>query len=394
MLKPIVFALCVCLFSLAVNAQNSEISRILEEVEQNNNELKAFASKMDGKLLQLKASNKLSNPEVGAYYLPLGNQSSGDYTEIQISQAFEFPTVYTARKNLIKEQFKDLELTYFSKKQEVLLKAKKYCVELISVNKILALEQTRVQQAKQVFEHISILYESDQVGILIINKAKIAWLQEQFSVQKLELQRQSLLAELKNINGGNSIRITPVYLNDGYRMADFDSLWKNKLNADPHLISMQQKEAIALQESKLSKSKTLPNLKAGFNRQGFAGEYYSGIYGGISIPLFGNSNKVKSAEANFQFQQSYSKVLSMQAKSEFEKLYNEYSLLLERFEEYNQTLKGLNSEALLLNVYELGEISFMEFYVELQFYRQATDSMLNMEKQLNLLKADLLKHQL
>ncbi|NQV52366.1 MAG: TolC family protein [Flavobacteriales bacterium] len=394
MLKTNALALCVCLFSLAVNAQNSEISRILEEVEQNNNELKAFASRMEGKQLELKTTNNLSNPQVDAYYLPLGNHSSGDYTEFQISQSFEFPTVYSARKNLIEEQFKGLELTYASKKQEVLLTAKKYCVELISLNKILGIEQARIQQAKQVFDQVSRLYESDQVGILTINKAKIAWLQEQFSVQKIELQRQSLLAGLKNINGGNPISMTSVDLADSYRLADFDSLWHDKLNADPHLISLQQKEAIALQESKLSKNKTLPNLNAGFNRQGFAGEYYSGIYGGISIPLFGNRNKVKSAEATFQFQESYSNVLALQAKAEFEKLYNEYTLLLERFEEYDQTLKGLNSEALLLGAYELGAISFMEFYVELQFYRQALDSMVDMEKQLNLLKADLLKHQL
>lgn len=36
----------------------------------------------------------------------------------------------------------------------------------------------------------------------------------------------------------------------------------------------------------------------------------------------------------------------------------------------------------------------MEYYVELQFYRQAADTMLDIEKQLNLLKAELQKHQL
>src|SRR6056300_16530 len=121
MLKKYVFALCACLLSLVSIAQNSEIIRILEEVERNNNELKAFAALMDGEQLKLKASNNLTNPQVDAYYLPYGNHSTGNYTEFQIAQSFEFPTVYGARKNLTDERIKDIELAFVAKKQQVLL---------------------------------------------------------------------------------------------------------------------------------------------------------------------------------------------------------------------------------------------------------------------------------
>lgn len=394
MLIKYAFTLCVCLISLVINAQNSDVVRVLEEVEQNNNELIAFASMMEGKQLELKSSNNLTNPQVDAYYLPYGNHSSGDYTEFQIAQSFEFPSVYAARKNLINQQIMDLELIFVSKKQEVLLTTKKYCLELIILNKTMKIEQARVEQAREVFDHVKTLFEKDQVGILSFNKAKIVWMQEQFSSQKIALQQLSLLAELQNLNGGNEVVIPSFELVDNYSLLPVDSLWNEKLSSDPYLISLQQKEAIALQEIKLSKNKSLPDLALGYSQQGYSGEYYSGFYGGISIPIFGNKNKVKAAEANFQFQQSYSNVLSIEAKAAFEKQYNKYVLLLENFEEYSQSMSGLNSSALLLKAYELGEISFMEYYVELQFYQQATNAMLYMEKQLNLLKAELLKHQL
>lgn len=394
MLKKYVFAFGVCLFSLAINAQNNDVARVLEEVEQNNNELKAYASKMENRQLEQKASNNLSNPQLDAYYLPYGNHSTGDYTEFQISQSFEFPSVYAVRNNLINKQQKALELAYVAKKQDVLLTAKKYCLELIIINKTLTIEQTRVAQAKQVFEQVKALFEQEQIGVLTYNKAKIAWLQEQFNIQKIELERQSIFFLLKNLNGGNNIVLNANELENNYTLLAVDSLWSEKLNTDPSLISMQQKEAIALQAVKLSKHQALPNINAGYNQQGFAGENYSGFYGGIAIPLFGNKNKVKAAKANFQFQQSYSNVLATEAKAAFENQYNEYTLLLAKYREYKQTLNGLNSDALLLKAYELGEISFMEYYVELQFYRQAADTMLDIEKQLNLLKAELQKHQL
>jgi hypothetical protein len=76
------------------------------------------------------------------------------------------------------------------------------------------------------------------------------------------------------------------------------------------------------------------------------------------------------------------------------KQYNDYQTLFKKYFEYQNTLGNLNSDKLLFEAYELGEISFMDYYIELQFYRQAYDSMLEMETQLNQLRADILKHQL
>ena len=69
-------------------------------------------------------------------------------------------------------------------------------------------------------------------------------------------------------------------------------------------------------------------------------------------------------------------------------------LMLKKYNEYQTTMGNLESEDLLFKAYMLGEYSFMDYYVELQFYRNASDKMLQMEKELQLLQAQLLKHQL
>jgi hypothetical protein len=65
-----------------------------------------------------------------------------------------------------------------------------------------------------------------------------------------------------------------------------------------------------------------------------------------------------------------------------------------KYNEYQITMSNLDSEKILFKAYILGEFSFMDYYVELQFYRNASDKMLQMEKELQLLQARLLKHQL
>ena len=394
MLKHIVFAFCGCFISVGLLAQTSEIESVLREIEQNNKELRAMVSYMESQRLELKSSNNLPDPQFGAYYLPFGEHSTGDYTEFQIRQTIEFPTVYGARGSLIENHSIQLDLEYKSKRQDILAQAKSYCLNLIYLNKRLHTETLRVVQARQVYEQANEQYEKEQVGILEINKAKVSWMQEQFKVQQIESDKKNLSLLLANLNGGNQVIFALNEYLSPLVLAVKDSLWKDKLVNDPELMQLKQQESIALQSLKLAKNKTLPNLTAGFNSQGISGERFSGVYAGVSIPLWSNKNKVKAAQSRVDYQESFTSSRSMQASASFEKEYNDYQIMLTKFQAYQSTLSGLNSDKLLVQAYQLGEISFLEYYMELQFYRQAFDAMLDMQYQLYLSQTALLKYQL
>lgn len=394
MQKSIAFVLCGCLLSLGLYGQSPGIERILQAIEQNNQELKALEAGMESKRLELKSGNNLPNPQLGTYYLPFGDHVGGDYTEFQLTQSFEFPSVYSARNSLIEQLSIRMELDYQVKRQEILLTAQAYCVELIHLNKRRSVEQERVQQAKTVLDHVQALFEKEEVSILDFNKAKVAWLQEQFKIEQIDSEKQNVLLLLMNLNGGKELTFDESEFLVSLDLSQRDSIWQNKVNTDPWLKQLKQQEAIAQQEVKLSRNQSLPNLSAGFNYQGVNGANYSGIYAGLSIPLWSNRNKVKAAETRYSFRKSLNAFKAQKVRTNFEKRFNEYLILLSKFREYQNTLEGLNSDQLLLQSYRLGQISFMEYYMELQFYRQAYDAMLDMENQLYQSRADLLKHQL
>ena len=395
MLKCVVFALCGCLLSFSGIAQSTAFEDILKEVEQNNQDLKSLSKYVESKKLELRSGNNLPNPQLGAYYLPFGENNTGDYTEFQVSQSFEFPTVYGIRGNLIEKQSVQLELEYQAKRQEILAHAKNLCLNLVYLYRRSKTESLRVDQAKQVFEQVQKLFDKEQIGILELNKAKIAWMQDQFKVKQIESDIKNILLQLKNLNGGTEINFTA---HEDYStlmiLASKDSIWQEKQVKDPMLIQLKQTEAIARQSLNLAKSQSLPNLTAGYNHQGVSGSYYSGVYAGISIPLWSNRNKVKAAENHVNFQQSFTSAKTLQAYTYFEKQFNDYELMLSKFQEYETTLSKLNSEELLLQAYGLGQLSFLEYYMELQFYRQAYDAMLEMQYQLYISQNQLLKHQL
>ncbi|OSY89301.1 transporter [Tenacibaculum holothuriorum] len=393
--KRIAFTLCGCLFYMFMTAQETHFNSLFKQIEQNNKELKAFKSFTESEKLKTKSTNNLSDPEVIGYYLPFASQSNAsDYTEFEISQSFEFPTVYAARKKWSNLKAEELDYKYNELKQSVLLKVNKLLVKVISLNKLKKIRENRHQKSKKVYEQILALYQKEQVGILELNKAKIAWMQVRFQVEKTELEQASLLKELANLNGGKSIEFNQNDYLEKSAIETFETLWNNKLTKDPLLNYYNAQENASLQQIKIAQQKTLPNLTLGYNNQGVSGNRISGIMGGISIPLWSTKNKVKAAKYKHQFQvdNKQSKVSNIEAK--YFQLYNSYVLLHKKYTDYKNTMESLNSDELIYKAYELGEFSFMEYHLELDFYHKAMDEMLDMELELQLLKTELYKHTL
>jgi len=389
-----VFAICGCLFFVTGFSQTKNVEELLNEIEQNNTELKGYQSFIESQQLENKSTNNLPDPQLSGYYMPFGDNITGDYTEYEISQSFEFPTVYSSRKKWNESKSQQLASAYSTKRQEVLLQAKSILLEVVFLQKQKTIETERRTQSKQVFDQIQELFAKEQVGTLDLNKAKIAWIQEQFVVQQIESDIQIQLSKLKTLNGGNPIDGISSQIVLPIEIGTIENLWQDKLTKDPRLQELKANETASLQKIKLEKNKVLPNLALGYNYQGVSGSNYSGFYGGISIPLWSSKNKVKAAEANYEYQQSNTQVITTSLYAQFQETYNQYELMLEKFNEYQTTMGILDSEQLLFKAYQLGEYSFMDYYLELQFYRTAKDRMLQMEKKLQLLQTQLLKHQL
>lgn len=392
--KLIVFAICGCLTYVSGFSQTKNLEELLNEIEQNNTELKGYQSFVESQQLENKSVNNLPDPQLSGYYLPYGNNTTDAYTEYQISQSFEFPTVYAARGKWNDLKSMEIQTAYAKKRQEVLLNAKEFFIELTFLQKQKTIETDRRSQSKQVFDQIQELFNKEQVGILDLNKAKISWIQEQFVVEQIENEIQTLMYKLKTLNGEKPLGVISTETLISAEIGTLENLWQEKLVKDPSLQELNANENASLQKVKLEKTKVLPNVALGYNYQGVNGDNYSGFFGGLSIPLWNSKNKVKAAKANYEFQQSNTQVITTSIYIQFQETFNRYQLMLSKYNEYQSMMRNLESEKLLFKAYMLGEYSFMDYYIELQFYRNASDKMMQMEKELQLLQAQLLKHQL
>lgn len=394
MYKYVAYICFGCLISFGLQSQNIGVNQVLEQINKNNRQIKAYRSFMASRNLANKAENNLQDPQVSAFYLPFGEHETNDYYEYQISQKFEFPTVYGVRSKRIEKQEELLELEYEILRQEVLLDAKKQLLELQTLQKRRELEQKRVGQVKEVYDQIHRLFEAEQIGILELNKAKVAWIQEQFEIEQLEIRIESVIRDLQKLNGGEAIGVGQLQISEETALVSEEVIWEEKLSRDPEVKALQAQTKLAEQQVKLEKNKVLPDLTLGYNYQGVSSSNYSGFLGGLSIPLWNSKNKVKAAKARFEYEQSNSDAVHAELYIDFREKFQRYQLLNNKYQVYQETFQDLNSEELLFKAYELGELSFLDYYREVEFYRQADNKMLEMEKELLQLKAELLKHQL
>ena len=392
--KHIIFVICGLLFFMNGFSQTKNIEELLNEIEQNNTALKGYQSYIKSEQHENRSNNNLPNPQLSGYYMPFGDNTTDDYTEYEISQSFEFPTVYAARGKWNDLKSEQRQTAFAKKRQEVLLNAKEFLIELTYLQKQKVIETERRTQNKQVFDQIQELFNKEQVGILDLNKAKIAWIQEQFVVEQIDSDIQILLSKLKILNGDKPLEGISTETIISTEVGSIENLWQEKLVNDPSLQELNANENASLQKVKLEKNKVLPNVAFGYNYQGVNGNNYSGFYGELSIPLWSSKNKVKAAQANYDYQQSNTQIITLSLYSQFQEIFSRYQLMRSKFIEYQRTMGNLESEDLLFKAYMLGQYSFMDYYVELQFYRNASDKMLQMKKELQLLQAQLLKHQL
>ena len=82
---------------LPLHAQEA-IQRILEQIETNNHEIRAAVGTTTAQKLENRAANNLPNPSLSYSHLWDSDDKNITVGELVISQGFDFPTLYAARR--------------------------------------------------------------------------------------------------------------------------------------------------------------------------------------------------------------------------------------------------------------------------------------------------------
>ena len=293
--------------------------------------------------------------------------------KIGVSQGIEWPGVYKARKNLLGEQAKSVEITKQIRALEIKrdVQATYYNLWYLQSKHFLwqRLDSVYASLAKASVLKVRAGESAGLDSIAAQAKAKEISVQLHLMSRDIHVQ-QELLRKYLN---------TPLYyLPDTATLQKVHiSFFDSTLNNHPQLQYQQQNINIAQAEINVQQQSRRPNFEGRFFSQSLYGVQnpYSGFSVTVGVPLFGAGtyrNKTRAAELERNYQQS---VLDYE-KLTLSTSYNQAAQQMQKDQEllsYYESI-GLKQAELIIKAanmaYRAGEISFAELS---QFLTQSID---------------------
>lgn len=392
-MKKTVNTIVLVLFVQFIHAQSS-VDNILSNISKNNKSLVASTQFVEAKKLEYKTGLNPENPKVDYDYLVGSPAGAGNQTDFSITQAFDFPTAYSSKRTMANEQIAKAELELNAIKQNILLEAKTNCFSLIYLNKKQVELKRRVTQVSQVYEGYQSKLKNGEATVLDVNKAQLSLLNLKTELALNESEIKRTTSKLTELNGGLAVMLSDtVYpvTPDVPEFIKMDSL----IEANDVLVKIYGKDKdISSAKLKLVKGLALPKMEAGYHSQAILGQKYQGAHVGISIPLWENKNTIKTEKANLLYTDYRISEHRNEHFYENQQLYEKYTLLKSTLSEYTKIFSSVNNTELLNKSLKAGNISSIEYFMELTYFYSAYDNFLQTEKEYHKIIAELYKYQL
>lgn len=380
--------------SFGLGYAQSNIDNILTEIAKNNKTIQANTSYWNAQKVQYKTGNSLYNPTVEYDYLKGSPANAGNQTDIIVTQSFDFPTVYGKKNQLANQLGIQADLQLKAANQELLLEAKKICIELVYRNKLQIPLTKRKEATEKWLAYFKKKLTTGDGTILDVNKAEIQLLEIRKQFQDNASTIAKLNEQLTSLNGGIAIRLTDVGYFETPVIADFETFVKEVEAQDYIRKTLEQEKVIAQKQIEVSKALALPKMEVGYHYQGILGQTYNGIHTGVALPLWESKNTVKLQKAKMTFAESALNDHSNLYYYEIKQTYDRYESLKSILTEYEKINKSVEPIQLLDKALSAGQISVLEYFVELNYYNASQNSYLEIEKEYYDVIATLLKHKL
>ncbi|MDR1341388.1 MAG: TolC family protein [Prevotellaceae bacterium] len=369
-------------------AQNN-VDDVLISVEQNNSALKALKEDIDAQRLENKTGIYLPNPEVEFNYLWGNPNSIGNRNDISVRQTFDFATVTGLKRKIADRRNGLLELQYKAERLDIMLQARRHCMDLIYYNALKRELDLRLEHAEILAGGYKSRLDRGDANILEYNKAQLNLATVKGEISGLETERKSVLAELKRLNGGIAVQMDAQEYPDAVLPDNFDEWFARAEQSNPALEYVRQEVEIAKSQVSLNRAMSMPGISAGFMREKVVGEAYQGISLGISIPLWENRNRVKQAKAAVRASEARQEDSRLQFYGYLENLYERTRGLQSTAKDYRLSLTSLNSTGLLKKALDAGEISLLDYIVEIGLYYNTVSLGLEAEREFQKALAEL-----
>lgn len=369
-------------------SQNS-LEKLIENTRENNKTLIAARNLYDVEVFGARTGNSPDNPEIEYAYLWGTPEIIGKRIDFAVTQSFDFPTAYSSRSGLSKINRGQASLRLKVSEQDLIVKAKQAWILAVYLNQTINILEKRLKNAEHIAKAYQRMSEEGEANRLQVNQSVLKVTTLSNEMNRLLMGKVANYAEIKQLNGGKSFVITDTLFPVSENIV-LDTLI-NLYRFGPQNRAFQGEVSRMEKQKDVAFNQKLPKLKAGYYQESILGTRLKGIRAGITIPLWGDANAVKSAKAGIIYAQTDAVRFWEIQEIQVRQMYDQWLILNSRVAELRELLTNSNNDDLLLKALEGGEISLTQYYYEWDFYFQSQFSFLDLQRDLHFVEAELLR---
>lgn len=359
--------------AVTLSAQDlSEFNSAVLGITANNLQVKIDSLSQDSQIASMKSANTLSDPEIEVSHLR-GMHGIGSKTGVDVKQSFDWPSVYSARKNHIEAQRSINNLALRSKYLETATEVGNTLIEFIYTKRKLNL-------CKEINTYVDSLYyaykkgvDSGQISILDLNKVAIERISCTRNFNEVRDRLNNLTSKLCALNGyipiGDMLQSVSDYPEWQIKSLD-DYLYEVRLN-NPNLKYGEKAIDAIKHEKKVLNASRFPSLSIGYSFEREMDEYFNGVSIGMTLPIYSRKHQNESLTIRELQIQTQNQDLIGREENDIRRTYTDLTNNLSEIEEYEPIVMSVNNFLLLRKAFQGGQISLLEYLADIKYFLEA-----------------------
>jgi outer membrane protein TolC len=387
------FIILILLLTINECISGQSLPEFLKQVSANNPEIQAYGKLLEAKKLEARTGLSPSDPFISAGFMPGNSVTPGEKKTWSVTQSFAFPTKYLLQKKINKNTVLLAEQEFDHGRLLTLLDAELSVYDLIYNLKTLNALKNRKTGFDKLRSAWEKMLENNEATIMDYNKVMMELAEVNLEITRREANIEMTREKLSYVSGSDEI----LTITEDYPLVpeiDPEKLINEKSVIHPAFLIPETEYRISIQEVKISKTGSLPEFQVGYASEIVPGETFTGPVGGLTIPLWANSNRIRTATAKADHSLARRDAVILKLKSQIRSEFANMQALQKSISEIRDILESGGGTRYIDSALSNGEISITTYFLYLDAFYHSEDKLLELENEYHKSLAVLLDHEL
>lgn len=359
--------LLAALLPLAASAQTFD--EIATEVVASNPALAARTAEASAQAMERVAANRLEATEVGFDYKWPNHKENGAKLSFEVTQAFDWPGAYGARRKAARRAEQASRAALLSGRRALELQTRTLLCEVVGANRRIALLTGITSNLDSLHQKMHTLLENSEITELDHRKVALEEIAMKQQLADARAARAAALEQLAGIAGGR-LPAGARELSE-YPAAELRPLADYLAAGSPALAQAEAEADAAALDARAERMGLYPGFTLGYvmERENF-GDIFQGFSIGLRLPSYSAGPAAEALRLQAEGARLHARALDAERRASIAAAHSEAETLGRLLNDYRTAL-GPDYPAVLRSALDAGQLTYADYFTELNFYLSA-----------------------